>query len=144
MLYTSENKIRNDLCPLGSEKTPENRSKVSIHQFIIFMLSFARHSETSRTVCRSLFKVVIMFKICILMKSHYTAWKQAIHPKKWRKNLRFRLILLTCCETEDLPGLVRFSLGVDQLPVAMRGPQGLLCFLTRTTPGGSKKLPIYM
>ncbi len=26
------------------------------------------------------------------------------------------------------------SLGVDQLPVAMRGPQGLVCFLTRTTP----------
>ncbi len=31
-------------------------------------------------------------------------------------------------------------LGVDQLPVAMRGPQGLLCFLKGTTPGGSKKL----
>ncbi len=33
-----------------------------------------------------------------------------------------------------------FSLGVDQLPMAMRGPLGLLCFFTRTTPGGSKNL----
>ena len=32
------------------------------------------------------------------------------------------------------------SLGVHQLPVAMRGPQGMLCFLTSTTPGGSKKV----
>ncbi len=31
------------------------------------------------------------------------------------------------------------SLGVDQLPVAMRGPLGVLCFLTRTTPGGVQK-----
>ncbi len=36
--------------------------------------------------------------------------------------------------------LTCISLGVDQLPVAMRGPQGLLCFLTSTTPGGSKKV----
>ncbi len=35
---------------------------------------------------------------------------------------------------------LQFSLGVDQLPVAMTGPQGLFCFITRTTPGGSKKV----
>ena len=29
------------------------------------------------------------------------------------------------------------SLGVDQIPVAMRGLLGLLCFFTRTTPRGS-------
>ena len=34
-----------------------------------------------------------------------------------------------------------FGLGVDQLPVATRGPQGLLCFFfTMTTPGASKKM----
>ncbi len=32
------------------------------------------------------------------------------------------------------------SLGLDQLPVVMRGPERLLCALTRITPGGCKKV----
>ena len=33
-----------------------------------------------------------------------------------------------------------YNLSGGQLPVAMKGPEGLLCFLTRTTPVGFKKL----
>ena len=32
-----------------------------------------------------------------------------------------------------------YSLGVDQLPVAMRGPQGLLCFFHKDYPWGFQK-----
>ncbi len=34
------------------------------------------------------------------------------------------------------------SQGGDHLPLVMRGPEGLLCFLTRTTPSGSEKVGV--
>ena len=45
---------------------------------------------------------------------------KAVIPRKVRGNTWFN----------KTTGELMFSLGVDQLPVTMRGPQGLLCFFT--------------
>ncbi len=46
------------------------------------------------------------------------------------------MIKLSLAFTPDLKQRILTKLGVHQLPVTMRGPEGLLCFLTRTTTGG--------
>ena len=76
-----------------------------------------------------------------LGRAHYLfrCWLEPV--KGWADEIRCPwLICGFILIPSDLPNQIgtMTSLGVDQLPVAMGGPESLVCFLIRTAPGGSK------